>query len=87
MRWNLSSQEREPKEGAAGQRPKESSPEASDHPCRVQRHLKSEDDGGSRRQTGAEPGGCSGRAALRRGQCDILGFLGGVTYVSFPLTQ
>jgi hypothetical protein len=40
MRWNLSSQEREPKEGAAGQLPNESSPEASDHPYRVQRHLR-----------------------------------------------
>jgi hypothetical protein len=46
----------------------------------------SEDDGGSRRQKGATPGGCSGRAALRRGQCDILGFLGNMTYipVAFP---
>jgi hypothetical protein len=69
MRWNLSSQERGPKEGAAGQRPKGSSPEASDDPSRVQRHLKSEDDGGSRRQTGADPGGYSGRAALMREQC------------------
>jgi hypothetical protein len=34
MRWNPSSQERGPKEGA-----NESSPEASDHPYRVQRHL------------------------------------------------
>jgi hypothetical protein len=40
MRWNLSSQERGPKEGAAGQRPNESSPEASDHPYRAQRHLR-----------------------------------------------
>jgi hypothetical protein len=40
MRWNLSSQEREPKKGAAGQRPNGSSPEASDHPYRVQRHLR-----------------------------------------------
>jgi hypothetical protein len=29
-----------PKKGAAGQRPNESSPEASDHPYRVQRHLR-----------------------------------------------
>jgi hypothetical protein len=40
MRWNLSSQEIGPKEGTAGQRPNESSPEASDHPYRVQRHLR-----------------------------------------------
>jgi hypothetical protein len=39
MRWNLSYQEREPKEGAAGQLPNEISPEVSDHPYRVQRHL------------------------------------------------
>jgi hypothetical protein len=31
----------------------------------------SEDDGGSCRQTGVVPGGCSGRAALRREQCYI----------------
>jgi hypothetical protein len=29
-----------PKEGAAGQRPNESTPEASDHPYRVRRHLR-----------------------------------------------
>jgi hypothetical protein len=40
MRWNLSSQERGTKEAAAGQRPNESSPEASDHPYQVQRHLR-----------------------------------------------
>jgi hypothetical protein len=40
MQWNLSSQERGPKEGAAGQRPNESSPEASAHPYRVQWHLR-----------------------------------------------
>jgi hypothetical protein len=68
-----------PKVGAAGHQPIESSPETSDHPYRVQRHLRSEDDGGSRRQTGAVPGGCSGRAALRRGQCYMLGFLGNMT--------
>jgi hypothetical protein len=33
----------------------------------------SEDDSGWCGQTGAVPGGYSGRAALRRGQCDILG--------------
>jgi hypothetical protein len=39
----------------------------------------SEDDSGSYGQTGAVPGGCSGRAALRRGQCDILGYHSNVT--------
>jgi hypothetical protein len=76
-----------PKKGAAGQRPNESSPETSDHPYRVQRHLRSEDDGDSRRQTGAVPGGCSGRAALRRGQCYMLGFLGNITCCVSLATQ
>jgi hypothetical protein len=39
MWWNLSPQARGPKEGASGQRPNESSSEASDHPYRAQRHL------------------------------------------------
>jgi hypothetical protein len=56
-----------PKEGAAGQRPSESSPETSDHPYRVQRHLRSEDDGGSRRQTGVVPGGLLGTSSLKEG--------------------
>jgi hypothetical protein len=40
------------------------------------------DDGGTLGQIGAVPGGgggCSRRAALRRGQCDILGFHSNVT--------
>jgi hypothetical protein len=54
-----------PNEGAAGQRPSESSPETPDHFYRAH-------DNGSRRQTGAVPGGYSGREALRREQCHML---------------
>jgi hypothetical protein len=40
-----------------------------------------ENDGGTPGQTCAVPGGCSGRAALRSGQCDILG-LDGISIVT-----
>jgi hypothetical protein len=54
---------------------------------RVQRHPRSRMMVVHLRQIGAVPGSCSGRAALRRGQCDILGFLGGVAYVRSPWTN
>jgi hypothetical protein len=37
-------------------------------------HTTSEDESGSCGLIGAVPWGCSGRATLRRGQCDIRGF-------------
>jgi hypothetical protein len=68
-----------PNKGAAGQLPNESSPEASDHPYRVQRHLRVKMMAVRVGRRAPYLGGCSGRAALRRGQCHILGFPGNAT--------
>jgi hypothetical protein len=59
------------KKGAPGQLPNESSPEASDHPYRVQRHLRVKMMAVRVNRRAPYLGGCSGRSALRRGQCDI----------------